>query len=312
MPTFDYLSHHHWLIYDETYNPDAQEKDTAMALQDSFIRYLPGKNKALDTPASATTEPSNSLVDSPAALEEASAKPTALLHFYPSVRDTILLGAKDKLLANFTGGVDYLIDQGYTVSLRPHGGLAVVNDAGVLNIALVSDNNYYPLTIDEAYEQMVKLIELALARYDLTVDAYEIEDSYCPGTFDLVVNGRKIGGIAQRRFKSGLTTAAYISVSGDQANRAELIREFYAIGQADERFPSVNPASMISLTDLLPEAAADKLTVSVFKQDILDTIANYSQYERGDYLDPELQAIYLPRLEQAVKRSRSIQPKNNQ
>lgn len=311
MPTFDYLSHHHWLIYDETHNPDAQTKDTAMALQDSFIRYLPRQNRPLNTATGATTTTSQTLASSPAALEEVTAKPAALLHFYPSARDTILLGAKDKLLANFTAGVAYLIDQGYSVSLRPHGGLAVVNDAGVLNIALVSDNNHYPLTIDEAYEQIVKLIRLTLAPYHLTVEAYEIADSYCPGTFDLVVDGRKIGGIAQRRFKSGLTTAAYISVNGDQSARAALIKNFYEIGQADDRFPSVNPASMISLTDVLPEADAKELTVSRFKQAILDTIAQFSDYTPGDYLDPELQAIYRPRLEQANKQSLSIQPQNN-
>lgn len=318
MPTFDYLSHHDWLIYDETHNPDAQLKDTSMALQDSFIRFLPSQNIALNTaaseraeggqPTAATQASTQRLNESSGTLiEETAAKPTALLHFYPSVRDTILLGAKDKLLANFSAGIDYLVDQGYTVSLRPHGGLAVVNDAGVLNLALVSDNNHYPLTIDEAYEQMVRLIDLTLARYNLQVEAYEIADSYCPGKFDLVVGGRKIGGIAQRRFKSGLTTAGYISVSGDQNVRAELIRDFYKVAQADERFPTVNPASMISLTDLLPEEQAERLTVSQFKEDILATIAEYSTYQAGDYLNPELQAIYQPRLEQAVKRSLSIQ-----
>lgn len=307
MPTFDYLSHHHWLIYDENNNPDKQVKDTAMALQDSFIRYLPLQNSPLKETADATNDATQQLAASPAAQEKSSAKPAALLHFYPSARDTILLGAKDKQLANFTAGVDYLIKQGYSVSLRPHGGLAVVNDEGVLNIALVSDNALYPLTIDQAYEQMVQLIGLTLARYDLKVEAYEIEDSYCPGKFDLVVDGRKIGGIAQRRFKTGLTTAAYISVCGDQTARAELIREFYTLGQANEQFPSVNPASMISLTDLVSEP----LTVSSFKQDILATIAKYSDHQPGDYLDPELQAIYRPRLEQAAKRSLSIQPNHS-
>lgn len=329
MPTFDYLSHHDWLIYDEMHNPDAQLKDTSMALQDSFIRFLPTQNTALNTAASAAlsdaekvlAEDASAQVSAEAAKGAESgdqatveaAKPVALLHFYPSVRNTILLGAKDKLLTNFSAGVDYLVDQGYTVSLRPHGGLAVVNDAGVLNLALVSDNNHYPLTIDEAYQQMVRLIDLTLARYNLQVEAYEIADSYCPGKFDLVVDGRKIGGIAQRRFKSGLTTAAYISVSGDQKARAELIRAFYDVAQADDRFPTVNPASMISLTDLLPEGQAERLTVAHFKEDLLATIADYSTYQAGDYLNPELQAIYKPRLEQAVKRSLSIQspPKNN-
>ena len=297
MPTFPYLSQHDWLIYDEHHNPDAQITDTTMALQDSFVRYLPKLNQTLaETGLIMPNEPSTGQ------------KAKAILHFYPSVRPTVLLGAKDKLLTNFSEGIEHLIQANYTVCLRPHGGLAVVNDEGVINLALVSDNAHFPLSIDEAYEQMVQLIALTLKPYGLQVEAYEVSDSYSPGKYDLVIDGLKIGGIAQRRFKTGLTTAAYLSINGNQTQRAQLIQNFYKIGLADERFPTVNPASMANIADFLAPEEQAKMTIEQFKQAILALLAEHSHYTLGDYTAPELQAIYQPRLEQARKRSLSIQP----
>lgn len=294
--TFDYLSQHQWLIFDEQNNPNQLKPDSALALQDTFIRWLPTQHQRLEQ----------------AGLFR---KPTALMHFYPLPEDTILLGAKDKRLANFSEASQFLSDKGYRLSVRPHGGLAVVVDPGVLNFALVSDNRYFPLSIDAAYEQMVQLVGLTLARYHLTVESYEIVDSYCPGRYDLVVNGLKIGGIAQRRFKTGITCAAYISVNGDQTHRAELIRSFYQIGQADDTYPNVNPKVMASLTDLLdlPEdsTAGEELSVDQFKADLLEVLACSSHFESGDFNDAHLQELYAKRYEATYNRSQSAQPKTD-
>lgn len=286
--TFDYLSQHHWLIFDEQNNPNQFKRDSAMVLQDTFIRWLPAQHERLEQAGS---------ID----------QPTALMHFYPLPEDTILLGAKDKMLANFDEASQFLSDEGFSLSVRPHGGLAVVVDPGVLNIALVSDNHYFPLSIDAAYEQMVRLVSLTLAKYGLVVEAYEIVDSYCPGRYDLVVNGLKIGGIAQRRFKTGLTCAAYISVNGDQQHRAKLIQTFYQIGQADDSFPNINPNMMASLTDLIK----DELSVDQFKTDLLDVFTRFTTFETGDFQNTHLQELYARRFETTYKRSRLVQPQGD-
>lgn len=281
---FDYLSQHEWLIFDEKNNPDTLKAESALALQDTFIRWLPLMHQTKELTAAV--------------------KPTALMHFYPLPHQTILLGAKDKLLKEFGEANQFLSQQGYQISLRPHGGLAVVVDSGVFNLALVSDTEQFPLSIDEAYEQMVRLIGLVLAKYHLTLESYEVPDSYCPGRYDLVVNGLKIGGIAQRRFKSGVTCAAYISVNGDQQKRAELIQTYYDIGQSDHRFPQVNPASMASLTDFMSE----KLSLDQFKNDLLNVLADYSSYQDGNFQEETLQDIYTSRFAAAVKRSATVYP----
>lgn len=279
MKSFPYLSTHDWLVYYEEKNPDKKDPNSSLAYQSALIRYM---------------------ID----LNEEAEHPVAALHFYPVLEPTILLGGKDSRLPNVMEANQYLLDQGYQITLRPHGGLAVVNDPGILNVGMASDTRNFSLSIDEAYEQMVHLIGLAFEKYGLSVEAYEVPDSYCPGKYDLVVNGLKIGGIAQRRFKTGVTTAAYLSVGGDQDARGQLIAHYYNLGQADESYPKVNPASMTTLSDL----TGLNLTLEDIEQDIVEVLEKYARVEDGDLEAPALLPHYKQALKQTQGRSASMNP----
>lgn len=39
---------------------------------------------------------------------------------------------------------------------------------------------------------------------EVEIKAYEIEHSYCPGSYDLSIGGQKFAGISQRRVKGGV------------------------------------------------------------------------------------------------------------
>ena len=90
---------------------------------------------------------------------------------------------------------------------------------------------------------------------ELTIETGEITHSYCPGTFDLSVNGQKIGGMSQRRNKSGVVVMLYLSVNGPQMLRGEVIRDFYTQGLQNEEnkwnFPDIWPTAMTTLEELL-------------------------------------------------------------
>lgn len=273
----DYFSSQVWLLYTEEDNPDSNNPNSALAYQDSFIRYLPELNKQTNTSH-------------------------GILHFYPYQKANVLLGAKDTRLPNLNEGVQYLNDLGYPVVVRPHGGLAVVNDSGILNLALASDNAIFPLSIDQAYEQMVNLIQSILAPYNVQVEAYEIPDSYCPGKFDLVIQGKKIGGIAQRRFKSGVTTATYLSVNGNQQVRSELIKHFYTISKADSSFPQVDPSQMTTIENMIQAP----LSTNSLQNQIIQYFKKQTQVTLGDYQEESLQTIYQKVYPKIIKRSQSI------
>lgn len=275
----EFLSEQQWLVFSEEKNPARGDANSALSYQDSFIRWLPQLN-------------------------DHSATPNGILHFYPNESDTILLGAKDTRLTELANANLYLVDQGYQVVQRPHGGLAVVNDSGVLNFGLVSDNRYFNLTIDHAYEQMVQLVAESLKKFDIKVDSYEVPDSYCPGKYDLVVNGQKIGGIAQRRFKSGVATAAYISVNGNQTQRAELIKAYYRIGEATPDYPLINSRSMTTVETVIDST----ISVPQYQRLIIDAVKSQAEVVDGDFQDVQLQAHYMKAYEKISSRSQKIQP----
>ena len=50
---------------------------------------------------------------------------------------------------------------------------------------------------------MVELIRRMLSMYEVDIEAYEIVGSYCPGSYDLSINGKKFAGISQRRLRGG-------------------------------------------------------------------------------------------------------------
>ena len=274
-PQFPYLAQHRWLLFNDLAQPTPLSPDESLAFQDSLIRWLP---------------------------EMSVESPTAILHYYPIERPTVLLGAKDTRLPQLQAGLTYLRERGYQYALRPHGGLGVVCDPGVLNIGLASNLDYFPLSIDSAYEQMVQLIGLSLAPYGVTVEAYEIPQSYCPGTYDLVVNGQKIGGIAQRRFKNGITTAAYLSVNGDQAQRANLMADFYRLSQADSSYPLVSKEVMTTIETVIQQP----LNLATYQQQLTDLFRHYSIVQTGDYAQTTLQTIYPKMLSVAQQRTDSL------
>lgn len=177
-----------------------------------------------------------------------------ILHFW-TMQPTVIMGLKDKRLPDLTAAINAVKRHGYDYVLRNSGGLAVVSDAGVLNVSLFTPLTTPPISVEAAYAQMTTLVAAAWPELDLK--HYEITRSYCPGDYDLSVNGLKIAGIAQRRSPHALVTMLYLGVNGDQPARGQLIRDFYTAGLAGQEnqwgFPDVDPAVMTTTSALLDQ-----------------------------------------------------------
>lgn len=193
-----------------------------------------------------------SFADTNTLLNFANQDQQSFIHFWTTSAPTVILGLNDKRLPNLSAGLAALTQQKYRYFLRNSGGLAVISDPGILNVSLIFPEEA-PLAVDAGYEIMTKLIQTSLPK--LSIKAYEIKDSYCPGTYDLSVNGQKIAGIAQRRTKRAISLMLYLSVNGDQFARGQVIKSFYNAANADYsigQFPLVNPNVMTTLKDLVP------------------------------------------------------------
>jgi len=169
--------------------------------------------------------------------------------------DTVVLGIQDTRVPHLTEGLKVFDESAFRYIVRNSGGLAVVLDEGVLNLSLIFAENEKGIDINRGYDAMVELVRMMFSDFDVQIDAYEIVGSYCPGSYDLSIGGRKFAGISQRRIRGGVAVQIYLCMSGSGSERAELIGRFYDRAVQGEEtkqvFPVIHPEVMASLSELL-------------------------------------------------------------
>ncbi|WP_042463697.1 lipoate--protein ligase family protein [Neobacillus dielmonensis] len=167
---------------------------------------------------------------------------------------TIVLGIQDTKLPFLQDGLQFLKNNGWQPIVRNSGGLAVVLDEGVLNISLVLPEADKGIDINRGYDTMWLLIRQMFADFSLEIEAREIIGSYCPGSYDLSIGGKKFAGISQRRLRRGVAVQIYLCVNGSGSTRAELVREFYRLAKREQAtkfaYPEIEPEVMASLSEL--------------------------------------------------------------
>jgi len=218
---------------------------------------------------------------------------------------TIVLGIPDARLPYIDEGVRFLADKEYNVVIRNSGGLAVALDGGVLNLSLVIPG-IHEVSIHDCYEAMVSFVQYMLQDLTNKIEAYEIVHSYCPGDYDLSINGKKFAGISQRRVRDGAAVQIYLDVEGNSYERANLIRDFYRISKKGEEtkftYPDVNPNVMASLSELLQR----KLTVKEMKDRVHAALRNFSEkIVETSFSESEI-AVFEKRYAQMEKRNKPI------
>ncbi|WP_342508374.1 lipoate--protein ligase family protein [Sporosarcina sp. FSL K6-2383] len=219
---------------------------------------------------------------------------------------TVVLGIQDHRLPHIEEAIPMLENAGYNVIVRNSGGLAVVLDNGVLNISVVLSERDGAIDIPAGYEVMLAFVRKLFPEAGDRIEAYEIVGSYCPGSYDLSIEGRKFAGISQRRLRQGIAVQVYLCVEGSGAERAELIRDLYDIGLqgAETKFsyPVIKPEVMASLAELLgiPLTVND---VVIRLQLLLRELAK--EVEVGGF-KPEEMELYTFYLNRVVERNKKM------
>ena len=220
---------------------------------------------------------------------------------------TIVLGIQDSRLPFLEQGIRYLNEAGQSVIIRNSGGLAVVLDEGVLNISLVFTEEKKKIEIDKGYETMVALIRDMFKEYDKRIEAREIVGSYCPGSYDLSIDGKKFAGISQRRVRKGVAVQIYLCVSGSGSERAKMIKRFYELARKDVetkfQYPVIQPEVMASLNELLEE----DFTVQDVIQKLLQSLHNHSDQVYTVPLSEKEAEMYEFYFERIVERNKIIE-----
>lgn len=221
-------------------------------------------------------------------------------------KKTVVMGIQDGRLPYLQKGIDYVHSQDYDCIVRNSGGLAVVLDEGVLNLTLVFPEENGKIGINKGYDAMWELICHMFRDFDQEIEAGEIVGSYCPGSYDLSIHGKKFAGISQRRIRGGVAVQIYLDVCGNAADRAALIKEFYARARGGEEtkfvYPEVNPAVMASLSELLEV----NLTVEDVVGRFLQSIKSFSDELVSGGLSGEERPVYESYLERIQERNEKL------
>lgn len=219
--------------------------------------------------------------------------------------DSIVLGIQDHRLPFIEDGMSLLRNVGYEPIVRNSGGLAVVLDSGVLNISLVFPEEE-PMSIDVAFMRMVNFIKAIFPEIAAKIEAYEIVGSYCPGTYDLSVEGRKFAGISQRRMQNGIAVQIYLCIEGSGSDRAELIRQFYEVSLKNEKtkfaYPRITPHVMASLQELMGK----DITVTEVNSRIQHLLLEWNSDLQFMPLQREELELYTHYLTRIYKRNESL------
>lgn len=238
-----------------------------------------------------------------ALLERAGREEKAILHFWPTDQ-LMFLGMQDTKLPHFEEALSVFEEAGYDYVVRNSGGLGVVGDEGVINFSIILPNeDRFALSIDEGYQVMHDLVDESL---EGDVEAKEVPDSYCPGDYDLSLAGKKIAGIAQRRSQGALAIMIYLSISGDQAERSQMIKRFYDIGKAGEEtnwhYPDIDPAVMTTVNDALKT----DLTVEDYIQRIKEVLKDQGYTLTPGTFDEQMDLAYKEATDKMLRRNKKM------
>ncbi|MET4563276.1 octanoyl-[GcvH]:protein N-octanoyltransferase [Lysinibacillus parviboronicapiens] len=222
----------------------------------------------------------------------------------------VVLGIQDHRLPYVQQGMKVLEARGYHPIVRNSGGLAVALDTGVLNISIVLSEQAEALSIDAGYDVMVALVKALFPEAADKIEAYEIVGSYCPGSYDLSIQGKKFAGISQRRLRQGVAVQIYLCIEGSGAKRAALIRDFYEVSLQGEEtkfaYPQIVPSVMASLSELV-DASLTVDTVVIRLQQILHDLAHEVHMEPFHDEELTLYSFYLQRVLQ--RNAKMLEPK---
>lgn len=220
--------------------------------------------------------------------------------------NTVVLGIQDHRLPHIGAGREVLQAHGFQSIVRNSGGLAVVLDSGVLNLSIVLSEASNSIDINAGYDIMVEFVRHLFPQIAERIEAYEIVGSYCPGSYDLSVDGKKFAGISQRRLRNGIAVQIYLCIEGSGAERAALIRDFYEAGLQGEQtkfvYPTIVPEVMASVSEIVGESVTVQDTV-IHVQRLMNVMMPNVHMQS---LRPEETDLYMYYLTRVVERNQKM------
>lgn len=274
-----------------------------MLFSNEISSILPMKVRLVD----ATEQSSREDALFPFAFEEVVGKGVgegneAMIHLWRHEK-AFILGLRDRKLPYAKEAMAWLEQLGYKAIVRHSGGAAVPLDRGVVNVSLIFPKQASDMKFRRDFELMAAFIRHCLQPIMSSdcsgIHTGEVAGSYCPGDYDLSIDGRKFCGISQRRQTRSYIVQAFVNAEGSGMQRAKLVEEFYRIASGNKEGEgrlTIHPDAMASLSELTALQSA-KQFIDLVKQTVTELFHHIVYTDRYDraFIEPTEQMLGILR-----------------
>lgn len=206
-----------------------------------------------------------------------------ILHIH-SLENSAILGTPDTRVPYFKEALDSFYNNNLIPAVRNIGGLGIIADTGVISFSIIMKINPSTFSLNAGYNLMTEFIKEIFPEVSSKIQAVEISNSYCPGDFDLSIDGKKFAGIAQRKVKENVVVSIYLSLFGNQQNRTKIMKEYYEAGLKDQEIKYKYPKIDINCMDTLENLLNKSLTTKELLEKILRVLHSLNcEIEKGNY-----------------------------
>ena len=166
----------------------------------------------------------------------------------------LVVSRRDSTWPGFSAATHTLAEAGFATATRRSGGTAVLHTPGVLNFTVcyrLPDRRSF--SVAESYAVMNDPVIACLDRLGVPSHVGEVAGSYCAGRYDIVTNGKKLAGTAQRvkHDARGAIVLSHLSlnVSNSPGEADEVIEKFY---RSCQRHIDIKKGLISSVNSFLP------------------------------------------------------------
>jgi len=214
-------------------------------------------------------------------------------------RPALLVSRSERRLPHFDAAAADMQAAGWPVLVRKSGGGACPVGLGTAQVSTIEAASS-GITMNATYAVLTRLIQSALEGFQIVARIGSVVGAYCPGDYDLAVQGKKIAGMSQHWFRSRggircVVTAAFINIEERPDVLAGVVNRFYDSAGSPLRCQAAALTSM-RLCDGRAHLAGSDLASAVMTRlvscaDLLDAAAcrDIERVPRGPSLGPKPQ-----------------------
>lgn len=193
-------------------------------------------------------------------------------------KPALLVTRSETRLHNFASAAAEMRARGWPILLRKSGGGACPVGSGTMQVSMI-EPAVAGETMTAKYLDLAGLLQPTLRFFHIASRIGSVEGSYCPGSYDLAVDGKKIAGMSQHWFRNRVgircvVTTGSLNIEEAPDVFAAVVNQFYRMVESPLRCRASALTNM-RLCGGLADRAGSNLASEVMNQlraaaDLLD------------------------------------------